>query len=78
LILDRGTLKRFQRLFFISYARNQDGKLQNSIKYLAEERVFPILLAYCVKLVAGARIGKPGGWSHLSFQIRMRSLNLLR
>lgn len=75
---DRGTHKKFPRLFFINYVKDQGGKLRNLIKYIAKEIVSPILSVFCVKLVGGARAEKLGDWLPFSFQIRMKLLNLLR
>ena len=74
----RGTRKRFLKLFFTNYVKNQAGKLQNSIKCLKGNWVSLMLLAYYAKLVGGARAEKLGGLSAFNFLIRMTHLNLLR
>ena len=75
---DRGTHKKFPRLFFINYVKDQGGKLQNSIKYIAKEIVSLMLSVFCVQLAGGVRAEKLGDWLPFSFQIRMKLLNLLR
>jgi hypothetical protein len=58
---DRGTQKKFPRLFFINYVRDQGGKHQNLIKCTAKEIVSLMLSVFCVDLVGGVRAEKLGG-----------------
>lgn len=75
---DRGSHRRFRKLFFINCVRDQGGKLQNSTKLLGKKRVSRMLLVYYVRLVAGARAEKLVDWLPFSFLSRAKIMNLLR
>lgn len=56
----RGTLERFQRLFFINYVKDQGGKPQNLIKCVERKIISLILSVFCVKLVGGVKAERLG------------------
>lgn len=58
---DRGTHKKFPRLFFINYVKGQGGKHQNLIKWWVKEVVSLMLSASCGDPVGGVRAENLGG-----------------
>lgn len=74
----RGNQRRFPRLFFISYVKDQGGKRQNLIKCLGKVKVSHILLVCYVRLAGGARAEKLGVWSPFSFLMSKRLMNVPR